>query len=129
MEDSRAYTKVHPKIRTLIDYTLLRVSLAIQRMSAYKLSLAEMGVVRQVISVAIKTAFYRGLIAQEEKREQYFEPWESDNEPTDPYRPPTVAQPPNVRLWDAVKRRADRSYSAKRSGSSPTELLRGRKPE
>jgi hypothetical protein len=132
MEDSRPPSKVHPKIRELIDFTMMRCVAAIQRISAYRLSLAEMGAIREVISVALKTAFMRGLIAQDEKRENYLEPWNPDNEPTDPYprtyRPPS-AQPTNDRLWDALKRRANRSYSAKRSGASPTELLRGRRPK
>lgn len=118
MENPRTSLKVHPKIRELIDYTMLRCAVAIQRISAYKLSLAELGAIREVISVAIKTAFYRGLIAQDEKRENYLEPWNPDNDPTDPYIRPATPVSVRQRLRDAFKRRANRDYAAKRDRAS-----------
>lgn len=118
MENPQRHAQVHPKIRDLIDYTAVRCAVAVARISAYKMSLAEIGALRQVISTAIKTAFYRGLIAQEEKRENYFEPWNPDNEPTDRYiRKSPGAKPVRERLWDAIKRRAASRYASKRNRS------------
>lgn len=129
MEDPGTSKAVHSQVRELVDLTLLRCANAVQRISAYKLSLAEMGAMRAEISVAIKTAIYRSLMMQDVEKEAFFEPWSSDNEPTDPYlhrRIPRI-EPQSARLWAAVVSRANRSYASKRSGASPTQLLRNRR--
>lgn len=115
MENPGTSKAIHPKIRELITFTMLQCGLAIQRISAYKLSPAELGAIREVISVAIKTAFYRGLIAQEERHEQLLEPWDPDNETTEKYLR-TRNHPEPGSLWDALKRRASHRYASKRSG-------------
>lgn len=127
MEDPRTSKAIHSQVRELVDLTMLRCANAIQKISAYKLSLAEMGAIRAEISVAIKTAIYRSLMLRDVEREAYFEPWSSDNEPTDPYiRRPARVEPQSARLWNALVNRANRRYASKRSGASPTELLRAR---
>jgi hypothetical protein len=132
MENPRTPPQIHPKVRELVDFTMLKCASAIQRISAYKLSLAELGAIREVISTAIKTAFYRGLIAQQEDREAYLEPWSYENEPTDPYirKPsdPERSKPVATRLWNAVKRRTNSDYANKRRRAGITELLRNRRP-
>lgn len=123
MENPRTPAKVHTKVRDLIDFTTHSCASAIQRISAYKLSLAEMGAIREVISTTVKTAFYRGLIAQQEKLETYFEPWNPDNDPTDPYpreHPHSNdSKPVRSRLWSALVKRANRDYASKRDRSRP----------
>lgn len=118
MENPRTSAKVHPKIRDLIDFAMFSCGNAIQRISAYKLSPAELGAIREVISTTVKTAFYRGFTAQQEKLETYFEPWNPDNDPTDPYPHdhPHSSDPKPVRkrLWAALVKRANRDYASKR---------------
>lgn len=128
MEDPRTSRKADSKVRDLLDYTLLRCAYAIQKISAYKLSLAELGALRLELLRAIKTAFYRGLIAQDD--DDFKELWSSDNEKTDPYvRDNGKPKPAGWRLWNALKRRADATYASKRAGARPTSLLRRGRPE
>ena len=129
MENPRASKEVHSQVRELVDLTMLRCAHAIQCISAYKLSLAEMGAIRAEISVAVKTAIYRSLMMQDVERLAFFEPWSDENEPTQPYVRSDVPAPTRTRLWAALVSRANRRYASKRSGASPSQLLRNRRTE
>ena len=130
MENPRGDQEPRAQIEDLITFTTLKAAAAVRLISAYKLSLAELGAMRLIISDALKVAYYRGFVHKNEHLQKSLEDWRYEHEKTDPYiRRSSFYQPVSAGLWNAVKRRINDRYASKRCGSEPVGVLRSSRPE
>lgn len=75
------------QIKLQLDMFTRNVVKGIRYISGRMLSMAELGVIREQAAVALRNMFLRGQITRHNKLQANIEPWDTDNEPTDPYTP------------------------------------------
>lgn len=75
------------QIKLQLDMFTRNVVKGIRYLTGRMISAAELGVIREQAAVALRNMFLRGQIARHNKVQALVSPWDTDNEPTDPYVP------------------------------------------
>lgn len=75
----------NPKLKLLLQLYTHRVDSAVRYVSGRSLSLAELGAIREQCAAVLRSAFLAGMLERHNKISAHFEPWDMENDPTDPY--------------------------------------------
>lgn len=82
-----ANPKDDDRLKIILEVFTRNAAAAVRYISGRQLSLAELGAIRQQAVVALKSAFLRGMVSRFNKLQAHVEPWDPDNDPTDPFIP------------------------------------------
>lgn len=73
------------RLKIILEVFTRNAALAVKYVSGRALSLAELGAIREQFAAGLRAAFLRGMIAKHNKVRAAFNPWDPDNDPTNPY--------------------------------------------
>jgi hypothetical protein len=79
----------NPKLSILLQRFTHNTASAVRYISGRALSLAELGAIREQCAAVLRSAFLAGMVEKNNKLLANFEPWDEDNDPTDPFIPRT----------------------------------------
>jgi len=75
----------NPKLAIILDVFTRNTAAAVRYLSGRALSLAELGTIREQCSAALKAAYLAGKLDRFNIQAAHLDPWDTDNDPTDPY--------------------------------------------
>lgn len=75
------------ELKLLLQRFTNNAAAAVRAISGRVLSLAELGAIREQAAAVLRSAFLRGMIEKQNRLAAHFEPWDIENDPTDPYIP------------------------------------------
>lgn len=75
----------NPKLKIILETFTNNARAAVRYISGRSLSLAETGAIREQCAAALKAAYLAGKLDRFNKVAAHLDPWDTDNDPTDPY--------------------------------------------
>ena len=76
-----------PELSILLQLFTNRSYAAVRSISGRVLSQAELGAIREQAAAVLRSAYLRGKIDKQNLMSAHYEPWDEDNDPTDPFIP------------------------------------------
>ena len=78
-------SNLDPHVKLTLEVFTRNVAAAVRYVSGRAISLAELGAIREQAVAAFKSVYLRGMMRRHNKLAAHLDPWDPDNDPTDPY--------------------------------------------